>query len=50
MAGKTIKTNLALRIEGWKAAVRSPRTPIDLKRGLRRLIREKSRALKKRSG
>jgi hypothetical protein len=47
MAGKTIQTNLELRIEGWKAAVRSPRTPIDLKRGLRKLIRERSRQLKK---
>jgi hypothetical protein len=49
MAGRTIKTNLALRIKGWRAAVKSPRTPSELKPGLRRLIRETSARLRRRS-
>jgi hypothetical protein len=49
MAGRTIKTNLALRISGWRAAVKSKRTPAELKKGLRRLIREKSLLLKRRA-
>jgi hypothetical protein len=47
MAGRTIKTNLALRVKGWRAAVKSPRTPSELKPGLRRLIREASRRLRR---
>jgi len=46
MAGRTIKTNLALRVKGWRAAVKSPRTPSELKPGLRRLIREASARLR----
>jgi len=46
MAGKTIKTNLALRLKGWRAAVRSPKTPPELKPGLRRLIRQASARLR----
>jgi hypothetical protein len=46
MAGRTIKTNLALRVKGWRAAVRSPRTPSELKPGLRQLIREASARLR----
>jgi len=42
MAGRTIKTNLALRLKGWRAALKSPRTPSELKPGLRRIIRETS--------
>jgi hypothetical protein len=48
MTGRTIKTNLALRVKGWKAAVKSPRTPSELKPGLRRLIREATTRLKQR--
>lgn len=50
MAGRTIKTNLALRIKGWRAAVKSPRTPSELKPGLRRLIRETSAKLRRSDG
>jgi hypothetical protein len=46
MPGRTIKTNLALRIKGWRAAVASSKTPVELKAGLRKLIREKSRKLR----
>jgi hypothetical protein len=46
MAGRTIKTNLQLRIKGWKAAVRSPKTPSELKPGLRRLIQKVSARLR----
>jgi hypothetical protein len=48
MAGRTIKTNLALRLKGWRAAVKSPRTPCELKPGLRRLIRDMSARLQRR--
>jgi hypothetical protein len=47
MAGRTIKTNSALRVKGWRAAVKSPRTPSELKTGLRRLTREASARLRK---
>ena len=47
MAGRTIKTNLALRVKGWRAALKSPKTPTELKPGLRRLIRETSARLRK---
>ena len=46
MAGRTIKTNLALRVKGWRAAVKSPKTPSELKPGLRRLIRKASARLR----
>jgi hypothetical protein len=49
MPGRTIKTNLALRIKGWRAAVKSRRTPSELKPGLRRLIREASARIRRRS-
>jgi hypothetical protein len=48
MPGRTIKTNLTLRVKGWRAAVKSPRTPRELKPGLRRLIREASARLRRR--
>jgi len=49
MAGRTIKTNLQLRIKGWRAAVKSDKTPSELKPGLRRLIRKASARLKQKT-
>jgi len=49
MAGRTIKTNLQLRIKGWRAAVKSPKTPSELKPGLRRLIRKTSARLRRKT-
>ena len=49
MAGRTIKTNLQLRVKGWRAAVRSPKTPSELKPGLRALIRKAAARLRRKS-
>jgi hypothetical protein len=40
MAGKTIGTNLRLRLRGWEAAVRSKKTPEELRKAIRRNIKE----------
>jgi hypothetical protein len=40
MAGKTIGTNLHLRLKGWEAAARSKKTPEVLRKAIRRNIRE----------
>lgn len=49
MAGRTIKTNLALRVKGWRAAVKSRKTPAELKPGLRKLIRQAMARLRRRA-
>ena len=46
MVGKNIKTNLRLRLAGWKKAAASPRTPAWLKGSIRKNIRELSNRLK----
>jgi len=46
MAGKNIKTNLSLRLAGWKKAAASPRTPAWLKSSIRKNIRALSQRLK----
>lgn len=40
MPGKTIGTNLRLRLKGWEAAARSSKTPAVLRKAIRRNIRE----------
>jgi hypothetical protein len=40
MAGKTIGTNLRLRLKGWKAAASSKKTPATLRKAIRNNIRE----------
>jgi hypothetical protein len=40
MAGKTISTNLRLRLKGWKKAAQSRKTPEVLRKAIRRNIRE----------
>jgi hypothetical protein len=40
MAGRTIGTNLRLRLKGWEAAARSKKTPTLLRKAIRRNIRE----------
>ena len=47
MAGKNVKTNLRLRLAGWKKAAVSPRTPSWLKKSIRKNIRDLSRRLRK---
>ncbi len=47
MAGKNVKTNLRLRLAGWKKAAASPRTPSWLKKSIRKNIRDLSRRLRK---
>jgi len=47
MAGKNISSNLALRIKGWRAAVRSENTPPWLKDGLRKAIRKAESRMKR---
>jgi len=42
MAGKNIKTNLRLRLAGWKKAAASSRTPSWLKKSIRKNIRDLS--------
>jgi hypothetical protein len=46
MAGKNIKTNLRLRLAGWKKAAASPRTPAWLKRSIRKNIRDLTNRLR----
>jgi hypothetical protein len=45
--GKNIGTNLELRLKGWRAAVKSSRTPAVLKKAIRRNIRELTQRLRK---
>jgi hypothetical protein len=46
MAGKNIKTNLRLRLAGWKKAAASPRTPAWLKKSIRQNIRDLTNRLR----
>lgn len=39
MAGKAIHSNLRLRLAGWTAAAKSPRTPKHLRAAIRKNIR-----------
>ena len=50
MAGRNIKTNLELRLKGWQAAAKSPRTPTWLRASIIRNIRELKQRLKNRKG
>jgi hypothetical protein len=47
MVGRNnIKTNLRLRLAGWKKAVKSPNTPAWLKKSIRKNIRDLSNRLR----
>ena len=48
MSGKTINTNLELRVKGWKAALRSKATPPWLRDSLRKNIRRIEARLRRR--
>jgi hypothetical protein len=50
MSGKTINTNLALRLKGWRAALRSKKTPPWLRDSIRRNIRGIEARLRRRKG
>lgn len=47
MAGRTIQTNLRIRLSGWEKAARSPKTPTVLRKAIRRNIRELRARLRK---
>lgn len=46
MARNNIKTNLRLRLAGWKKAAKSPNTPSWLKKSIRKNIRDLSKRLR----
>jgi hypothetical protein len=46
MKGKNIKTNLELRLRGWQAAAKSPRTPSWLRDSIKKNIRQLRRRLR----
>jgi hypothetical protein len=47
MARNNIKTNLRLRLEGWRKAAKSPKTPSWLKKSIRKNIQDLSNRLRR---
>ena len=46
MPGRNIKTNLDLRLRGWQAAAKSPKTPKSLRKSIQRNIKALRRRLR----